>query len=290
MRTAAGEGSMTVQRMCALLELSRAGFYRKPGEGAEKRDHGPREALQKIAAQTRRYGYRRMTKELQHRGWKVNHKRVLGLMRQEKLLCWRRKSWIRTTDSEHGLAIYPNLARDLKVSGLNQLWVADITYIPLQIGFAYLAVILDAYSRRVVGWAVDETLEAKLTLAALRMALRRRGAPAGLVHHSDQGKQFACRPYVKLLRAHGIRSSMSRAGNPYDNALMESFFKTLKLEEVCGCEYQNAAQARRRMRAYIENIYNRQRLHSALDYVSPSEFETQLQAAASTGQTSGAPE
>jgi putative transposase len=201
---------MTVRKMCELAGVSRAGFYRGPGQVAElSRDDSLTAELQKIAGKRRRYGYRRMTGELQAHGWVVNHKRVLALMRKRHLLCRRRQRWMRTTDSRHGLASYPNLTRGLKVSGLNQLWVADISYIPLQQGFAYLAVILDAHSRRVIGWALQENLEAGLTLAALRMALRKRGSPAGLVHHSDRGSQYACRSYVDLLRAHGIRSSMS---------------------------------------------------------------------------------
>jgi putative transposase len=273
---------MTVRKMCELAGVSRAGFYRGPGQVAElSRDDSLTAELQKIAGKRRRYGYRRMTGELQAHGWVVNHKRVLALMRKRHLLCRRRQRWMRTTDSRHGLASYPNLTRGLKVSGLNQLWVADISYIPLQQGFAYLAVILDAHSRRVIGWALQENLEAGLTLAALRMALRKRGSPAGLVHHSDRGSQYACRSYVDLLRAHGIRSSMSRIGNPYDNAIAESFFKTLKIEEVYGSEYQHVRHARARLRGYIE-LYNRQRLHSALGYLSPVEFEAKLQGAGST--------
>jgi transposase InsO family protein len=167
--------------------------------------------------------------------------------------------------------------------------VADISYIPLQQGFAYLAVILDAYSRRVIGWALRDSLESELTLAALRIALRKRGAPAGLIHHSDHGLQYACRPYVDLLRAHGIASSMSRIGNPYDNAIAESFFKTLKLEEVYGSEYHQVRHARARLRGYIEGIYNQQRLHSSLGYLSPVAFEAKLQGATLTGRPPGSP-
>jgi len=284
-------GRLTIARMCELAGVSRAGFYREPGQAREpSRQQWLEAELEKIAGQRRRYGYRRMTEELQARGWVVNHKRVLVLMRKQRLLCRWRRRWIRTTDSRHGWAIYPNLARDLKLSGLNQLWVADLSYIPLQHGFAYLAVILDAYSRRVIGWALEESLEAELTLAALRMALGKRGAPAGLIHHSDRGVQYACRPYGDLLRAHGIRGSMSRAGNPYDNAMVESFFKTLKLEEVYGSEYRDVRQARTRLRAYIEMIYNRQRLHSALGYLPPAAFEAKLHGATPTGPPSASPE
>ena len=280
---------MTVRRMCELAGVSRAGFYREPSQAAESsRDDSLAAELEELAGKRRRYGYRRMTEELHDRGWVVNHKRVLKVMRKRHLLCRRRQRWMRTTDSRHGLASYPNLARQLKVSGLNQLWVADISYIPLQQGFAYLAVILDAYSRRVIGWALQETLEAGLTLAALRMALRKRGAPAGLIHHSDHGLQYACRAYVDLLQAHGIASSMSRIGNPYDNAIAESFFKTLKIEEVYGSEYQHVRHARARLRGYID-FYNQQRLHSALGYLSPVALEAKLPGAALTGRPPGSP-
>lgn len=265
-----------MQHMCESLGLNRAGYYRATSQrGAFGTDDPLESELEAVAGRCRRYGYRRLTKELQAQGWKVNHKRVLALMRKQGLLCRRRPRSIRTTDSRHSWGSYPNLVRGLKVTGLNQLWVADLSYLPLADGFAYLAVILDAYSRRVIGWALEPSLETRLPLGALRMALARRGAPAGLIHHSDRGLQYACRSYTDVLRAHGIRGSMSRLGNPYDNALAESFFKTLKSEEVYGSEYQNVRHVRARMRAYID-IYNRQRLHSALGYRSPVQFEEGL--------------
>lgn len=219
------------------------------------------------------YGYRRVTAELRRRSWMVNHKRVLRLMRQDNLLCLRKRAFVRTTNSDHKLPIYPNLVRELTVSGLNQLWAADITYIRLQHEFVYLAVILDVFSRRVIGWALGRTLEAQLAIAALKMALRRGRVEPGLVHHSDRGVQYASQAYTELLTERGIRISMSRKGNPYDNANAESFMKTLKYEEVYRSEYRDLEDARRQIRRFIEAVYNRKRLHSALGYRSPVEFE-----------------
>jgi transposase InsO family protein len=256
--------------------VSRAGYYRflKPiaERAAEMR---LRDAIQKLAVEMPAYGYRRISAALRRAGWVVNHKRVLRLMRADNLLCLRRRAFVRTTDSNHQLRVYPNLARDLKVNGLNQLWVADITYIRLLTEFVYLAVILDAFSRRVIGWALGRTLEAKLAVEALRMALARGRVTPGLVHHSDQGVQYASTDYVELLSGHGIRISMSRRGNPYDNAQAESFIKTLKYEEVYRTEYLDFADARRRIGRFLESVYNRKRLHSALGYLPPAEFEQQ---------------
>lgn len=235
-----------------------------------------RDAIQKLAVEMPAYGYRRITAALRRGGWVVNHKRVLRLMRADNLLCLRRRAFVRTTDSNHQLRVYPNLARDMRVDGLNQLWVADITYIRLTLEFVYLAVILDAFSRRVIGWALGRTLEAELAVAALRLALAGGRVAPGLVHHSDQGVQYASGDYTELLTAHAILISMSRRGNPYDNAQAESFMKTLKYEEVYRTEYLDFADARRRIGKFLESIYNQKRLHSALGYLPPAEFEQQL--------------
>jgi transposase InsO family protein len=197
-------------------------------------------------------------------------------MRQDNLLCLRRRKFVVTTDSEHGLPVFPNLARTLMLTGLDQLWVADITYVRLELEFVYLAVILDAFSRRVIGWALRRTLEAGLTLEALRKALARRRPAPGLVHHSDRGVQYACTDYTRLLKDHGIRISMSRKANPWDNAVCESFIKTLKYEEVYRTEYRDLADAQASISVFLEKVYNQKRLHSALGYLPPIEFERGL--------------
>lgn len=270
---------MSVAAGCELAEVSRAGFYRHWGE------HEPLEAemelrhrIQQIALEegNRKYGYRRVCRQLRREDWQVNHKRVLRLMRQDNLLCVRQRQFVLTTDSNHFWPVYPNLAAALLVEGINQLWVADITYIRLVEQFVYLAVILDAYSRKVIGWELDDTLQARLAVAALKRALAQRGAPLGLVHHSDRGVQYACRDYVGLLESHGILISMSRKGNPYDNAQAESFMKTLKHEEVNLRAYRTIEQARESIGYFLEQVYNEKRLHSALDYRPPAEFEAVL--------------
>jgi transposase InsO family protein len=263
--------------MCALAKVSRAGFYRGRGdECVRDPDLELRDALQHIALEFPSYGWPRMTKELHRRGWAANHKRVYRLMREDNLLCLRRRKFVVTTDSHHHLPVYPHLAREMTLTGLDQLWVADITYIRLQIEFVYLAVILDAFSRRVIGWALDRTLEDELTLQALRMALARRQPGPDLVHHSDRGVQYASRDYTDLLRAQGIAISMSRKGNPYDNAVAESFMKTLKYEEVYREDYRDLAEARASIGRFLEQVYNEKRLHSALGYLPPVEFEQSL--------------
>jgi len=269
---------LTIERMVELGQVSRSGFYRfqvKPANSPEK-DMDLRDAIQRIALEWPSYGRPRITEELRRRGWTVNPKGVYRLLREDNLLCVRRRKFIVTTDSTHGRRIYPNLATELVLTGVDQLWRADLTYIRLQEEFVFLAVILDAFSRRVIGWALGHTLEDELTLAALRMALRYRNVQPGLVHHSDRGSQYASNDYTDLLKAHGIQISMSRKGNPWDNAAVESFMKTLKYEEVLRNEYRDLADARTSIAQFLEKVYNQKRLHSALGYRPPAEFEAQL--------------
>jgi putative transposase len=221
---------------------------------------------------------RRITRELHRRGWAVNWKRVYRLMREDNLLCARKRKFVVTTDSNHGRKVYPNLARQMPLTDVDQLWRADITYIRLREEFVFLAVVLDAYSRRVIGWALDRTLEDELTLSALRMALARRAVKPGLVHHSDRGSQYASSDYTGLLKENGVGISMSRKGNPWDNAACESFMKTLKYEEVHRNEYRDLTEARSEIGAFLDTVYNRKRLHSALGYLPPVEFEANLAA------------
>lgn len=277
---------LAVRTMCESAAVSRAGFYRfelSSNQKPARRDPALRDEIQKIALAWPSYGTRRITAEVRHRGWKVNRKRVQRLMREDNLLCLRKRKFVVTTASEHGLAVYPNRAGSMEVSGVDQLWVADITYIRLEEEFVFLAVILDAYSRRVIGWELDRTLEDRLTLAALRMALAQRPVRAGLVHHSDRGIQYASGDYIQELKEHGIVVSMSRKANPWDNAACESFMKTLKWEEVYRSEYRDLQDARFRIGEFLEKVYNEQRLHSALGYVSPVEFEWAQRAAKMVG-------
>ena len=266
---------LTVERMMKLGRVSRSSFYRFNAQATPgtDRDMDLRDAIQRIALEMPSYGRRRITAELRRRGWTVNPKRVYRLMGEDNLLCVRRRKFVATTDSNHGRTIYPNRARDMVLTGIDQLWIADITYIRLREEFVFLAVILDAYSRRVIGWALDRTLEDALTLAALRMALSRRDLQPGLVHHSDRGSQYASNDYTDLLKGHSIEISMSRKANPWDNAACESFMKTLKYEEIHRNEYRDLAEARAAIAAFLDKVYNQKRLHSALGYLPPAEFE-----------------
>jgi transposase InsO family protein len=266
---------LTIERMVELGRVSRSGFYRYDGSGTPRPDPHMdlRDAIQRIALEWPSYGRPRITAELRRQDWTVNPKLVYRLMREDNLLCVRKRKFILTTDSNHTRRVYPNLARNVILTAPDQLWRADITYIRLREEFVFLAVILDAYSRRVIGWALDRTMEDELTLSALRMALSRRAVQPGLVHHSDRGCQYASNEYTDLLKAHGIDISMSRKANPWDNAACESFMKTLKYEEVLRNEYRGLAEARACIAEFLERVYNRKRLHSALGYLPPAEFE-----------------
>jgi transposase InsO family protein len=273
------QGDPTIRRLCQLGGISRAGYYRRFAASEPGRaDADLRDAIQRLSLAHRRYGYRRITAQLRREGRIANAKRVLRLMREDNLLCLRERPFVpRTTDSRHGFAILPNLIRGLVPTGLDQIWVADITYVRLGEAFVYLAVILDAFSRKVIGWALDDHLEARLAIEALDMALVARNPPAdSLIHHSDRGVQYASIDYTTRLGARGIAVSMSRVGNPYDNAKAESFMKTLKAEEVNGKAYATLDQARRDIGRFIDTVYNTQRLHSALGYKPPAEFEADL--------------
>ena len=268
---------LTIERMVELGRVSRSGFYRFGGSVRPGPDPHMdlRDAIQRIALAWPSYGRPRITAELRRQGWTVNPKLVYRLMRKDNLLCVRQRKFVVTTDSNHTRRVYPNLAPGLVLTAPDQLWRADITYIRLREEFVFLAVILDAYSRRVIGWALDRTMEDELTLTALRMALSRRTVQPGLVHHSDRGSQYASIEYTDLLKANDIGISMSRKGNPWDNAACESFMKTLKYEEVLRNEYRDLAEARASIAEFLEKVYNQARLHSALGYLPPAEFEAQ---------------
>ena len=258
------------------MGLARSTYYyrsRQKSIGAKKEAADLRDRIEQIVVEFARYGYRRVTHQLRREGWKVNHKRVARLMREQSLQCQIKRRWVKTTDSEHGYRVYPNLLKGLEVRGRNQVWVADITYIRILTGFLYLAVVLDLFSRKVIGWALSEQIDAELTLAGLRMALGERGAVKGCIHHSDRGVQYACHAYVAELEAAGMRISMARKGNPYDNAAAESFMKTLKYEEVYLWDYHSLEDVKHRIPYFLQQVYNQKRLHSALGYVTPEEFE-----------------
>jgi putative transposase len=271
--------ALPLEEACATLGVHRGGYYRHarrlPGE--RDPDTELRAAIEALVLEFAGYGYRRVTAQLKRDGWAVNHKRVLRLMREEGFLCRLKRRWRRTTDSEHGLHTYANLLADCAwrwLTGINQAWVADLTYIRLGSGFCYLAAILDAYSRKVVGWELSQSLEAALAVSALKQALASRQPPVGFIHHSDRGVQYACRDYVEVLEGAGARISMAAKGTPRENAQAESFFRTLKHEEVDLTEYEHYREARQALGRFIDRVYNEKRLHSSLGYRPPSEFET----------------
>ncbi len=267
--------SLSVRQLCILLDVNRAWYYarsaRRPPEDQEA--IALRDAIERIVLAFPGYGYRRVSKQLQREGWTVNHKRVLRVMREESLLCQLKRRFVPTTDSGHGWRTYPNLLRDTMFDAPDQAWIADITYIRLPTAFIYLAAVLDAYSRRCIGWALSRWIDTALTLAALTMALTTRQPAPGLIHHSDRGVQYASGDYVTALEAVGARISMAARGNPYENAQAESFFKTLKYEEVYLKEYRSFEEAEANLERFIEDVYNTKRLHSSLGYLPPVEFE-----------------
>jgi putative transposase len=264
---------LSLRRLCALFGLNRAWYYAAQAEADDTAETALRDAIERVVLDFPGYGYRRVTKALQREGWTVNHKHVLRIMREESLLCHLKRRFVLTTTSEHGSQAYPNLLADAVLSTPDRAWVADITYIHLPTTFAYLAAILDAYSRRCVGWELSRCIDTRLTLAALDRALALRQPQPGLIHHSDRGVQYANAAYVARLESVGAQISMAARGNPYANAKAESFFKTLKREEVHLKEYRTFADAEANIQTFIEDVYNTKRLHSSLGYRPPVEFE-----------------
>jgi putative transposase len=265
---------LSIQRLCKAFGVSRSWYYEAQQEQGNEQETALRDEIEQLILEFPGYGYRRVTRALQRAGWQVNHKRVLRIMREESLLCHLRQRFVvMTTDSRHGLPVYPNLLTETMLTAPNQAWVADLTYIRLRAAFVYLACILDAFSRRCVGWALSREMTTRLTLSALRQAIAERQPAPGFIHHSDRGVQYASHDYVEHLQATGAQISMSAVGNPYDNAKAESFFRTLKMEEVYLKEYESFADAEANLQTFIEQVYNTKRLHSSLGYLPPAEFE-----------------
>ncbi len=265
---------LAIQRLCDLFGVSRSWYYEAQQERVDEQEIALRDQIEQLILEFPGYGYRRVTRALQRAGWEVNHKHVLRIMREESLLCHLKKRFvIVTTNSRHGFPVYPNLLAETTLTAPNQAWVADLTYIRLRAAFVYLACILDAFSRRCVGWALSREMTTQLTLAALHQAIAERQPSPGLIHHSDRGVQYASHNYVEQLQTIGAQISMSAVGNPYDNAKAESFFKTLKMEEVYLKEYESFADAEANLQQFIEQVYNTKRLHSSLGYLPPAEFE-----------------
>jgi putative transposase len=276
--------------MCYLAGVSRASYYRHLVEIVpDEAEMAIRVAIQEVVlAHRRRYGYRRVTAELHRRGMRVNHKRVLRMMRSDNLLAVRFRKYVLTTDSQHDCQVYVNLAARMTVTSVNQLWVADITYIRLRVEFVFLAVVIDRFSRKAIGWSLNRSLAAQVAVAALEQAIGRRQPPPGVVHHSDQGIQYASADYRAVLQKCHMIPSMSRPANPYDNAVCESFMKTLKQEEIYCNQYRDFDELSANLDEFIENYYNRLRLHSALGYRTPEEFERDAASTASSSETCAA--
>lgn len=276
------ESKLPIKIACETLGCNRISYYRYEDIDScscNAEDMEIKKMIEKVLKEFPCYGYKRVTKQLQRQDQIINHKRIYRIMFENKLLYNRKKKFkITTTDSNHAFPVYINLIKDIEVTRLNQVWVADITYILLPKGHIYLAAILDRFSRRCIGWALSVNIDAELVLEALNMAIRRRKHLGfeGLIHHSDQGVQYACSEYVDMLESLGIQISMSRKGNPYDNAHMESFMKTFKIEEVYIKEYETFEEAYNNVRHFIEIVYNKKRLHSSIGYLPPEEFEKDI--------------
>ena len=257
------------------MKLPRSSYYYKKQDLLPE-DQALVNRIEEITEEFPKAGYRKVTRQLHREAVPVNHKKVHRIMREKGLLVKKTRRFVRTTDSNHPYPVYPNLTKDLRVTSLNQVWVADITYIRIAVGFVYLAVILDLCSRKAIGYAISRNIDTALSLSALRMAIRNRNPPAGVIHHSDRGVQYAAHDYIDELRRHDFQISMSRSGNPYDNAFAESFMKTVKTEEVYLWEYRTLDDVLQRLPYFIEQVYNLKRLHASLDYVPPVEFEAML--------------